>query len=159
MQLDGITLEEVRSFIGTLTNTEREYYSDIDANSICRRAVYIVGVKKENVLMGIGGIISVHGVAYNAFYVVKTAYQSRGVGTQIATAYRHFARVAKLPLLLLIVSGDNTPAMKILKKLGGKMSCVYNDKQYSYIAKGVYGNILGWLLPVIIPLYVRFNEK
>lgn len=146
--LDNVTQDEIRQLSNEITDSERKYYKDFDAENILKKSVYIKGVRVNDKLAGISGITLTHGM-YSTFHMIKQEYQGKGLGKILAINNIEYSRQHRIPLLIFIIDEDNIASIKNGVTSGDKEIFRYRRKRYSYVALNTKGKIIGWMLPVM----------
>jgi ribosomal protein S18 acetylase RimI-like enzyme len=145
--LKEITREELESFWNRLS-AEKEYLS----NPLVSNLTFVVGIKQDNQIVGIGGLKRHFGLFQFMFFVVKTEFQAKGFGSAIVSEIFKYARGKSYPLILASTYRENTASLKLLNKLGFKT--LY--KSYLYYRLGIPLNTFGEVLVKIIPVLFHF---
>lgn len=149
MKLQNVALEEIKPFIDSLT-VWKYFKQPLD---IVLNAEFITGVRIDNSLAGIGGITISYRIFPLCFYIVKSEFQRKGVGYEIAQEIINFAR-NKYSFLMLTVSKENTPAVNLYHKSGFRIIYRLDDIYWMFFPLNKRGEIIGRFLPLIIRLYL-----
>jgi GNAT superfamily N-acetyltransferase len=144
VELDNITLEEVKRFIWSLTSDETKYY-DIQSDKVLDSLIYIKGIKINGELAGIGGIAKWYYFLPHAFYMVKAQYQGIGIGGKLVDANVVYAR-NNLSILLNVSDKANIKAVKLVAHRGFKIAGQDKYKNYCYYPLGK----LDWFTKLVI---------
>ena len=150
MKLENVTLEEVRSFLNSLTVEEKYFPCLRDA---VMSAEFITGVRINNELAGIGGITLSCRFFPLPFWVVKSEFQKKGIGYQLSENIIDFAR-NRYSFLLLHVMKENIPAVKLYQKTGFRTCYEAGDRYRMYLPLNRKGSIMCRFLPLIYMVYL-----
>ena len=112
-ELENLTTEEIERFLGSLT-VELEYFER--PGDWALNAEFLTGVRRNDELVGIGGVRKRFWFLPACFFVVKSRAQSQGFGTQLIQNTLNYARRKGYPLLYLNTSKKNTPAIELYRK-------------------------------------------
>jgi RimJ/RimL family protein N-acetyltransferase len=144
--------KEITEFLNNLTEQELSDYNILQDN-ILHNAVYMQKIYRDNKLVAIGGIANKWHMFPYSFHMVKTDYQSQGIGRDIGKNTVDYARDHKLPFVMTTVKMSNIRSFKIIQRLG----CIhlYNDKNiyYSLILLDKRWIWFVRLLKIILPIY------
>jgi len=149
MRLQNVALEEIKPFIDSLT-VWKYFKQPLD---IVLNAEFITGVRIDNRLAGIGGITISYRIFPLCFYIVKSEFQRKGVGYEIAQEIISFAR-NKHSFLALTVSKENTAALKLYHKTGFRIAYKQGNSYWMFFPLNKRGEIIGRFLPLIIRVYL-----
>lgn len=150
MKLENIALEEIKPFIDSLTVEEKHFGQPLD---IVLNAEFVIGVRINNSLAGIGGITISYQTFPLCFYIVKSEFQRKGIGYKISQQIISFAK-NKYNFLTLTVNKKNTPALKLYHKSGFRIAYELENSYWMFFPLNKRGEIIGRFLPLIIRIYL-----
>lgn len=144
--------KEITAFLNNLTEQELSDY-DILQDNILKNAVCIQKIYRDNKLVAIGGVANWYHMFPHTFYMVKTDYQSQGIGREIGKQTVDYAKDHKLPFMMAIVKMSNIRSFKIFKQLGYMR--LYNDRKlyYSILLLDKRWDWFAQLLKLLLPIY------
>ncbi|MBT9151418.1 MAG: hypothetical protein DDT40_01611 [candidate division WS2 bacterium] len=139
MELDGIELEEIKPFYDSLAVEKDQLRFPLEE---ILKSKFIKGVRVDGKLAGIGGITLSYRLFPFCFWVVKSEFQRKGVGYEIAQGIISFAR-DKHSFLMLTASKGNTPAINLYRKSGFRIIYRLDDIYWMFFPLNKRGGIIG----------------
>ena len=154
MRTRDVNETEMRDFIASVTDDERRYY-DVEPERIVHTSVFSKGIEVDRELVAVGGIARWYRLFHYPWYVVKTRYQGRGIGSQLVGDLFSFAEKHSITLLLVVVERENTASVKILNAQGCRKIVSKNSRDYVYRPFNRWGELAGrYVLPVVVRMYL-----
>jgi GNAT superfamily N-acetyltransferase len=153
MELEDITIEEIKPFFNSLT-VETETFTP-EADLILSVAVFTKGVRIDGKLAGIGGLGKSFGYFLTAFMIVKSEHQGKGVGSTIYKTIINYARKKGHYFIFSQVAHGNTSAYIMNTKAGQRI--LYDDGTLYWMAcplNKVGEFLVRYILPIIFMAYL-----
>jgi SAM-dependent methyltransferase len=151
MKLENITLEEMKSFINSLTVEKKYFKQPFD---IVLNAEFITGVRSASNLAGVGGITISYRIFPFCFCIVKSEFQGKGIAHEISQQIISVAR-NRYDFLALTVNKKNAPALKLYHREGFRIAYEQEHSYWMFLPLNKRGEIIGrFLLPLIIRIYL-----
>jgi len=150
MELEGICFEEIKPFCDSLT-IEKENFNPL---RYALNAEFVVGVRMDGNLAGLGGIVQSYNYFHSCFWVVKSEFQGREVGYEISQRIIDFAQRRKYNFLILSTLKKLTPAINLYIKSGFRICYEKGDSYWMCLALNKKGSFICKFLPLIIRLYL-----
>lgn len=149
MELENVTLEDIRQFYDSLVDEKRFVLYPWDFFVL--RAEYLVGFWIGGELAGFACLVPANVIFHNDLVVVKQKFQRRGIWTQLAKHLERYARRKGYSFYCAWVRKINEPSWKAHIKLGFKSVCEVGD---SYLMV-YYLNRKGELIAKILPAFIK----
>lgn len=149
MELEGVCFEEIKPFCDSLT-IEKE---DFDPLRYALNAEFVVGVKRDGNLAGLGGVVRSYKYFHSCFWVVKSEFQRKGIGYEISQRIIDFAR-RRYSFLILSTLSKLTPAINLYIKSGFRFYYKKGDNYYMCLPLNKRGGFICKFLPLIMRAYL-----
>lgn len=111
MRLQNLDLDEIGPFYESLTS-EKQYIE----NPLEFPLEFVVGVRVDGELVGIGGLKRHFRLAHFIFFVVKAEFQRRGFASEIMDEILRYARHKRYSLVLSTSNKENPGSVAIFHK-------------------------------------------
>jgi RimJ/RimL family protein N-acetyltransferase len=135
---------------------EWKYYGSMSyVEEMINTAVFIKGIHTDNRLVAIGGISRSFPLrTYYPWYTIISAYQGKGIGTELANSNFDFARENGISYFLTTVDKGNLSSEKILKKQGYRTIFDTGDQYHIYFPFNKRGKLICLtVFPLIFRIY------
>jgi GNAT superfamily N-acetyltransferase len=144
--------KELKEFLNSLTVEELGQYNILN-DDILHNYIYLEKVHKDNKLIAIGGIAKWYRLFPHLFFMVKTEYQSKGIGSQLGDKALEYANIHRLPFMVGAAKYSSPRSLKIIHKLGYRR--VWDDGiiYYSVLLLNKRWSFIRILLKAFVPLY------
>jgi len=165
VELQNIKVEEIESFFHSLTD-EKELMR-LPLKGVLS-SEFVTGVRVNDKLAGIAGIVKTQPLIPSCFFVVKSEYQGKGYGGKLGSDVLKYAKSNYSYLTLYTMeTGEYEPARRLYNKLGFKTFYPFFRKRlyqklhqcWMYIYFNRKGKVICRLLPLVYPLslYLSFQ--
>jgi GNAT superfamily N-acetyltransferase len=150
--------KEVSDFLDSLTIKELGDY-DILTDNIESTSVFMSKVYRDGKLVAVGGIAKWYHLFYHTYFMVKSDYQSQGIGNEISQHIEEYAERHHLPYIIGAFRLSNAKSTRIHSTFG-------YEKVWSN-GKAIYGIHLfnkkwswfSYVLKRILPVYKLVCRK
>jgi len=148
MKFENVKPNEIREFCNSLS-VEKKYF---DPFEMATKSEFIVGVRCNDKLAGIGGLIKSYGFVPVLWIVVKQQFQRRGIGTEILQRIIAYA-MKNYSFLILSTRKEIKAAFNLYLKNGFRISYAEDDTYWMHRSFNKRGENICKLLSHIYKIY------
>lgn len=147
-----VDVAEVHAFYDSLTD-EVELF-DQSPLKPPGKLEFITGLRVDGKLVGVAGLKRYYHFFRFTFRVVRTHFQGRGLGKQLANILIAHAREKRYSFLLISVRRENTPSLASWQRVGAKMMCEAGGRYRLGYHLDWKGRVICMaVMPVLLHLY------
>lgn len=144
--------KELKEFLNNLTIEELGQYNILN-DDIAHNYVYLEKVYRNNELIAIGGIAKWYRLFPHLFFMVKTEYQSQGIGSKLSNQALEYAYEHKIPFMVGAAKYSSPRSLKIIHKLGYRRIWDNGTIYYSVLLLNKRWCFIKILLKAFVPIY------